>query len=207
MVEAYDRTWHASGATWEDDPTIPLKRRLLLEMLSKQTSPGSRVLDLGCGTGRFTALMTEAGYRVTAADVSAEAISVARTNAPDCETLLLQPDEQMPLPSGTFDAVWASEVIEHLVDVGQFAKDVFRVLRPGGSWILTTPFHGVAKNLLIALLKFDRHFDPGGPHLRFFDRRGLDRVIRSAGFQPILCRGIGRCWPIYRNFFAVAQRP
>ncbi len=207
MAEEYDRTWHASGATWDVDPTTPLKRSLLLKTLAKRVPPGGRILDLGCGTGQFSAMMTGAGYSVTAADISEEALRITMTNAPDSTTLLLRPEERVPSPERSFDAVWASEVIEHVVDVGLFADEVHRILRPGGVWILTTPFHGVTKNVLIALLKFSRHFDPFGPHLRFFDRGSLERLVLSAGFRLLQCRGIGRTWPVYRNFFVAAMKP
>ena len=80
------------------------------------------------------------------------------------------------------------------------------MFRQKGLLILTTPYHGFLKNLLIVLLKFDRHFDPEGSHIRFFDKKGLERCLNNSGFAQISWSGIGRFWKMYRTWFVVAQK-
>ena len=115
-------------------------------------------------------------------------------------------DTRIPGADGEFAAVWCSETIEHVLDGGRFPGEVRRVLRDSGILVLTMPYHGLVKNLLVAAFGFDRHFDPEGPHIRFFDRKGLARCLRKAGLEPMVWSGIGRMWPLYRTWFIVAQK-
>jgi len=116
------------------------------------------------------------------------------------------PEGRIPAEDGIFDTVWSSEVIEHIFDVPRFLSEVNRVLKPGGLLVLTTPYHGKIKNILISMIKFDKHFNPEGEHIRFFDKTGLERCLKKAGFQPISWSGIGRVPGLYRTWFIVAQK-
>jgi len=77
-----------------------------------------------------------------------------------------------------------------------------RVLAPGGRLLVTVPYHGGLKNVLIALCRWDEHFAPTGPHIRFFTKSSLEKMVRSAGFRDIELRtcGIGR--PVRDAFIA-----
>jgi ubiquinone/menaquinone biosynthesis C-methylase UbiE len=88
---------------------------------------GLRVLDLGCGKGRFATRLQEAGAEVVGLDVSAAMLGEARGIA-----RVLGSAARLPWGDGTFDAVVAVEVFEHLEDVGPVIREASRVLRPGG---------------------------------------------------------------------------
>jgi 2-polyprenyl-6-hydroxyphenyl methylase/3-demethylubiquinone-9 3-methyltransferase len=96
---------------------------------------------------------------------------------------------------GLFDAVVALEVVEHLYDPRAFAGRVHECLRPGGTFILSTPYHGYMKNLLIALCgKFDAHVSPlwDGGHIKFRSRKTLTALLEEAGFRPAAFVGAGQ---------------
>ncbi len=130
------------------------------------------VLDLGCGAGKFTRALLEAGYSTTGTDISNDALDLARKYVPQCNFQILRSDRSIPTPDDTYTAVWISEVIEHVLDVHSFLGEINRVLKQHSLLILTTPYYGCLKDLLIITFKFDRHFDPEGSHIRFFDRNG-----------------------------------
>jgi 2-polyprenyl-6-hydroxyphenyl methylase/3-demethylubiquinone-9 3-methyltransferase len=208
VAQYYQTYWESTDDVSKGDVTTPRRRAKLLDVLACNLSPGDAVLDLGCGAGIFTRWIQEAGFQATGVDVAENALERARKNAaPQCQFLLMGPDGKIPGADEQYHAVWSTEVIEHVLDVSQFLREIHRVLRPKGLVILTTPYHGLLKNLLIVLRKFDGHFDPEGPHIRFFDKRGLDRCLRKAGFIPLLWQGIGRIWPLYRTWFVVARKP
>ena len=207
----YEKYWTRETDVSDGDCTTPERKRRLLSVLAAHTKPGDPILDLGCGGGQFTALMHEAGYAAVGIDLSSKAIEMARRNYPQIPQIkqifrTLNADGSIPAPNKSFAAVWNTEVIEHVLDVKAFLDEINRVLIPNGLLILTTPYHGFLKNLIIVLLKFDRHFNPEGSHIRFFDKKGLERCLNNSGFTPISWSGIGRFWKMYRTWFVVARK-
>jgi malonyl-CoA O-methyltransferase len=100
---------------------------------------GLSVLDLGCGTGRHTHWLAEAGATVTAVDFSEGMLAEARRK-PGMESVhFLVHDLHQPLPisNDSFDVVVSGLVLEHLRDVGSFFAEVARVLKPGGRAVVS----------------------------------------------------------------------
>jgi ubiquinone/menaquinone biosynthesis C-methylase UbiE len=138
-------------------------------------------LDLGCGDGRLTAEL-RAGA-ITAADVSSVALRRATGRLPDAEIALIAPGEPLPFVDGEFELVLCAETIEHVRDVQLFLSEIRRVLRPGGGLAVTTPAHDRITGLRLAVSGFESGFDPLSPHLRFFTRRSLARLLDAMGFD------------------------
>ena len=180
-------------AFWEDAPQDPepwawQRRRALL---LGEARPGERVLDLGCGAGRFVAALRDAGTDPVGVELAEAALTRARANAPGADLRLVEPDGSLPLDHGSVDLVWCSEVLEHVADTEHLLLEVRRVLRPGGRLLVTVPFHGRVKGALIALLRFDAHFDPLGQHLRFYTAGSLRTTLERAGFDAVQVRPWG----------------
>ena len=136
----------------------------------KGLGPVGRALDLGCGDGALTALLP--ADRVTAADVSPVALARARNRVEVADFVELDPDRPLPLDDSAFDLVLCAETIEHVRDVQLLLSEIRRVLAPGGALALTTPaYRGLAPP------------DPLSPHIRFFTRRSLRRLLDSMGFD------------------------
>jgi len=178
---------------WADAPDDPepwaweRRRALLLG----EARPGERVLDLGCGAGRFVAALRDAGAVPVGVELAPAALERASRNAPGADLRLTGVDGSLPLEHRSVDLVWCSEVLEHVADTAHLLLEARRVLRPGGRLLATVPFHGRAKGALIALTRFDAHFDPLGQHLRFYTRGSLARTLRDAGFDPVAVRPWG----------------
>jgi SAM-dependent methyltransferase len=170
---------------WRDAPPDPepwaYERRKAL--LLREARPGERVLDLGCGAGRFVAALRDAGADPVGVEVAQAALDRAAANAPGADLRLLGDDGSIPLEHGSVDLVWCSEVLEHVADVPHLLLEARRVLRRGGRLLATVPYHGRVKDVLIAIARFDAHFDPLGQHLRFFTRASLGRTLDAAGFE------------------------
>jgi SAM-dependent methyltransferase len=175
---------------WADAPQDPepwaweRRRSLLLG----EVRAGERVLDLGCGAGRFVAALRDAGAEGVGVELAEAAVERARRNAPAADVRLVEPDGSLPLDHASVDLVWCSEVLEHVADTAHLLLEVRRVLRPGGRLLVTVPYHGRAKAALIALTRFDTHFDPLGQHLRFYTRSSLTATLRGSGFEAVRVR-------------------
>lgn len=94
---------------------------------------GERVLDAGCGAGRFTEVLLAAGADVTAVDASAAADVCLANNAPSEHLRVVQADiNALPFAEGSFDRVFCFGVLQHTPDPRATFLSLARQLRPGG---------------------------------------------------------------------------
>lgn len=187
----------------EDEPTFDLRVGHALATIGPTSK---RVLDFGCGSGAASRLLVDAGHQVTGVDVSESGIRVATREVHGATFHLIDNEGQLPFADASFDVCFCTEVIEHLLDVPGFLREIHRVLADQGMFIITTPYHGWIKNLIIITRNFDVHFSPTDEHVRFFSRSSLTRALVEAGFRVESFRGIGRFWPIWKSMFVVARR-
>ncbi|MGI8806660.1 MAG: class I SAM-dependent methyltransferase [Acidimicrobiales bacterium] len=111
---------------------------------------GTRVLDFGCGTGYGSALVTAAGGTYDGADGSPAAIDFARTRYARPGVRFFVADLMEPLPAelepGSYDVVFSSEVLEHVVDPFAFVRTMADYLRDDGTCFMGTPNRSWSKD-------------------------------------------------------------
>jgi SAM-dependent methyltransferase len=156
---------------WELVPEEPGPPPEHLRDLVRSLGHVGRALDLGCGDGRLTSELDAS--ELTAADVSRVALGRAGGRLPAARLVEIEPDAPLPFEDGSFDFVLCAETVEHVRDLQLFVSEIRRVLRPGGTLALTTPAH----------LPIGRRPHPLSPHLRFFTRRSLRRLLDELGFE------------------------
>jgi SAM-dependent methyltransferase len=164
-----------------DDP------RLLGIVANLWPLAGRRVLDLGCGKGRFSRSLSALGARVVGLDLSAAMLAEAR----DMDRVRASA-RRLPFGPASFDRVMAVEVFEHLAPraVEQVCDEVRRVLRPGGTFVI------VDKNL--GSWNAQRPWLPNLAAKWIDERRGLwmyspGEHVRERWFRPgELSRRLGR---------------
>ena len=125
MRDFYESVW-AAPPTTRSRGCGATRRALLLG----EARPGERVLDLGCGAGRFVAALREAGAEPVGVEIAEAALERARRNVPGADLRLVEPDGSLPLGHGEVDLVWCSEVLEHVPDTVGFLTEARRVLSP-----------------------------------------------------------------------------
>lgn len=180
MRQLFEDIWEQLPDRLEP-PDWEARRGFLLD----RVRPGARVLDLGCGEGRFTAELAAAGAKATGAEVAEAALLRARAAHPGLSFEQVPYEGPLPFPDAAFDVVWISEVIERITDTGRFLGEARRVLHPDGRLLLTTPSAGRLRVLL------EGAPDPASDRLRLYTRASLERVLRDAGFSEVRVRRLG----------------
>ena len=199
----YERYW-AERKDYLDD--FALKWPKLKPYIPKEK--GMAIFDFGCGNGIIlkTIKSINPEARLIGLDVSETALSEARRTLPEAEFYKITDGGQLPLKDKIADFVFSSEVLEHIYDVENAFSEIARILKLGGRLLLTTPYHGLLKNILIALFSFNKHFNPAGPHIRFFTKKSLFSLLKKNGFEIRAHGYYGRFYPISHSIFVLAER-
>ncbi len=116
--------------------------RPAFEQLGRLT--GRRALDFGCGHAMMAVVLARHGAEVDAFDLSAGYLQEAqrRAEANDVRIRFTQADgERLPYPDASFDAIWGNAILHHL-DLSRGAREIQRVLRPGGVAVFCEPWGG-----------------------------------------------------------------
>ena len=109
---------------------------------------GASVLELGCGAGDLSVELLRCGARLTAIDISPGMVELARSRAGGA-SFVVAPAEETGLPAASFDLVAGKWVLHH-VDVAAAAREVQRLLRPGGRAVF---FENQDRNPLLRLAR------------------------------------------------------
>jgi SAM-dependent methyltransferase len=170
-----------SDAHYSLDPEFERSSKVFTRRLVPDNRP-LRVLDVGCGTGLNAEHLAAKGHTVVGIDLSPVAIEKFTRKGFEGFVCDLENETGVPLPSSSFDLIFASEVIEHLGDTATFLAELNRLLRRGGALVLSTPNSAFWPYRILALLGRtpSEYQHPG--HLRFFSRRSLAEALVSAGF-------------------------
>lgn len=179
---------------------IPLRKEFMLKAIGR----GKRVLDIGCLGGQITELIREQNNDVVGLEANPKAAEAARARG--IEVVVANVEDGIPLPSSSFDAVNAAEIVEHLYDTKHFFVESARVLRPGGILVFTTPnLNSLQNRIRVARGEYlgmvgaypEDHF---GGHVRVFNRMKIQELCGQTGFEVEQIRGIpslnsrGRLW-------------
>jgi SAM-dependent methyltransferase len=154
-----------------------LLRELVERHLRSREGFALRLLDLGCGTGGNSATYTEFGSVVgVEPDASALRFAQARlgTHQPGRSLVYCRAvGTRLPLARESFDAVIASDVLEHIADDRAAVAEVVRVLRPGGVFVFSVPAHPWLWSTHDEVLW----------HQRRYRRAELEKLIVEAGLE------------------------
>jgi ubiquinone/menaquinone biosynthesis C-methylase UbiE len=191
--------------------------------------PGERVLDLGCGNGRFYQVMKDKNIDYTGVDISEKLIEIAKKRFPKAKFQVTDA-LNLPFPDNYFDKVYSVAVLQHIPSQEfrlQFLKEAKRVLRPKGILILTVwnlwrkaHIKRMAKNAVLKIigkskLDFKDFFLTSAKHSLFkgfyyhcFTPKELEKLVKKAGFKikksELIVMSTGR--KPHSNYYIVAEK-
>jgi SAM-dependent methyltransferase len=171
------------------------------------------LVDVGCGTGAFARRVHERYGAVVGVDF----IPLARSNSENVHFVRADLRHGIPLGDGVADTVTAIEVVEHIANPILLVREAFRIARPGGKFVLTTPNVRYVRQLLRLIVRgegprtagrYDDELLWDGGHLHYFTSKDLVALLkgvgfvsirsmalmRSEGFLPVVRRWLSR-WP------------
>lgn len=130
---------------------IPMGIDLILGGLLRAPCPLNEValLDAGCGTGSYSAVLVDYVGRVSCVDLNQEMLAVARSKLPDDVFIQQAAIDNLPFDDGGFDAIMINQVLHHVADdpragypmIRAIAEEFARVLKPGGRLSINTCTH------------------------------------------------------------------
>lgn len=207
----------STGYRWADaqlgcshDYLLPTLLPELARLHAGVAAGGARLFDLGCGNGSVAQVMSDLGWDVTGVDPSAEGIAQARAHYPALKLYDGSAYDKLAARYGRYPVVISLEVVEHVYAPRDYAATLFDLLEPGGTAVISTPYHGYWKNLAMALSgKLDKHFtalwDHG--HIKFWSIKTLTRLLTEAGFVDIRFERVGRVPALAKSMIAIAMKP
>src|SRR5262245_31481188 len=135
----------AGGAPLHSEAMLSLDDQVYAPLSAQRVAwldilPGARLLDAGCGRGAMAVRLAEAvgpDGTIVAIDKSQEALTAARQFAATssvADRVTIRQDDLLALPfdDATFDLAWCSYVLHHIADPVAAARELRRVVRPGG---------------------------------------------------------------------------
>jgi len=175
-------------------------------VLSHLKNCKGRLLDLGCGNGLLFSHLRDTQLQLTGVDIVEEQLELAKKNNPNAT--FVAEDVCKYSSSEKFDVVTSLDVIEHLYDPESYLLNIKRLLKNDGILILTTPYYGYIKNLLIALSNgWDKHHMPNKlhGHIKLHSLNTMTELLTKTGFEILEYSGLGRC-PFLRMMHGVVAK-
>jgi ubiquinone/menaquinone biosynthesis C-methylase UbiE len=165
--------------------------------------PAARVLELGCGTGRYTLPLLAQGHSVTAVDVSANSLRVLRELAKQAgvsdRLVTLKMSFESPVFDAAFDAAFGINILHHVIDIPAFCSNVVVATRPGGCIAFMEPnpnnpffYPAYVMNGTWHLEKGFLRCTPGKLHTLFAQLRLRNIVLEPYSLFPTR---LARFWP------------
>lgn len=195
---------HTEGYLW------PPVLRFLLNEQKRASGNKTRLLDLGCGNGAFARKLATLGFDVVGIDPSESGIAQAKGVQSNVRFEVGSAYDDLLNIYGEFDYIVSLEVVEHLYSPKTYAQNFARILRPGGFAIVSTPYHGYLKNLVLAVSnKMDHHFHAlwEHGHIKFWSVRTLTKLFENEGLKVEQFGFAGRSRYLAKSMFAVIRKP
>lgn len=166
-----------------------LEKKAVADLLPS-TANGDRLLEIGCGTGHWSAFFAERGFRVTGLDISAAMLTMARGRRIPGAEFCRGDAASVPFPDGTFDVAAAITVLEFVPEAGKVMEEMVRCVRSGGRIIVGVlnrwSYLGLSRKLRRRPLFRDATFFSPRELRKLLSRYGRAHVRSAACFLP--CR-------------------
>lgn len=175
---------------------MALRRRAKKILCGLALKDTDRMLEIGCGNGYYLSLLNRLDFKLNLIGIDNDKVALknAKIYIKNKSVKLLYSDaESLPFPENNFDKIIMSEVIEHVENEERVLKEAYRVLKPGGIFVLTTcninyPFLWDPINWTLQHF-FNTHIQKGfwagiwNQHTRLYKKEQIEKATKKAGFK------------------------
>lgn len=151
------------------------KREIVEYWINFHGATRGSLLDCGAGSGAFALAMSKS-FEVHAMDDHAESLEILKQRLP-IESVVVGSCIKIPYPDDSFDVVTALDVLEHIPDDGLAVREMIRVLKPGGQFVITVP----------AMMALWSDWDVSLHHQRRYSKKGLLAVFANLPIDICYC--------------------
>ncbi len=207
--------YHSLGEDWYLATSHPIallraENRLRNPWIASHLAASSNVVDLGCGAGLLTNMLSALGHNVTGVDQSSSTLEVARKFDKSKKVHYLKADAMAtPLPASTFDAVCAMDLLEHIEKPQNVIQEAARLLKPGGLFFFHT-FNRTALSWLFVIkgVEWCVKNAPSNMHVYdlFIRPEELSKWCKMYGMQVQTMKGVGLRWSEWPTWKMVLTR-
>jgi len=180
-----------------------------IESYSEELGHGAKILEVGCGPGRYTSVLAHIGNNITGIDINEAQLKSARQRIDELgfkNVHLQYADAYQYLKHnrGKFDIVLALDVMEHMPDPHEFCrlahdaisnKGVLAIIVPNGYSLAELGFQTFS--VLINEKVFKREFPEGWNHIQRFSLRSIKKIVKNAGFNNITVQSTFCLTPLF----------
>ncbi len=201
--QTYETYWKDRQSQRQLDKNDERPKNEIFETVVTILKRGKRLLDVGCGNGTLVEIAEDKFDVIHGCDISETALYEAKGRCMMATCVDLNA-ETLPYRDDSFDCVTCLEAVEHVMDPLHLLKGIYRVLRPKGQLVLTTPNVRYVRNLyrLIFQGRFPHTTTDasvwGGGHIHYFTRKDMHYLLKEAGFKQceflINMEQFGRSW-------------
>ncbi|QGY45337.1 methyltransferase domain-containing protein [Maribellus comscasis] len=178
-----------------DRGTEHMNKRVGEYILSQIKNKSGKILDVGCGKAWVAKELCPRGCEVVSMDISLENTSEALKRYPfENHAAVVADVFSLPFKENVFDYIVASEIIEHVADPAKFVENLIRVLKPGGSLIVTTPYK---EKIRYSLCVHCNNPTPLHAHIHSFDERILKDLYKAADLESYESFTFGNKIPVH----------
>lgn len=154
--------------------------RAMFEYINKfyhiKKGRGKKLIEFGCATGATANLLADFGFNVYSTDISKYAVNLATKNYPDVK-FNVHDMQKLFMKDKNFDVACAFDVIEHLKDPEMALRNTYKILKPGGTIILTTP-------------NDYKHMSNDPTHINVKKPSEWKKIIKKVGFENIIIKQV-----------------
>lgn len=190
MGNIYEKMYCAGANIIKNNPRIKIMSGIINQLDLKNND----ILDIGCHDGRLLSLIENKNNNFYGLDASDYAVEESSKKGIKVKKFYFDGKSEIPFSNNFFDLINAGDIIEHIYDTDFFLKEIRRLLKPNGYFLISTPNIASFGRRILLLFGINPFIETSpneaesSGHIRYFTFKTLKRILKKHSFKIILER-------------------